>query len=114
MRRLAAHLALAAIYIGFFAPFAIAAQQFSPQACCLRTGAHHCQGTSNEAGFRSKGNACPYSTPLPPTVAFGLEPAKFRITSLDVAGFVTHKRSSSYSPLAARNLSARAPPISLS
>jgi hypothetical protein len=113
MRRFAAHLALAAIYAGFFAPLVVAAQESSLHACCLRTGTHHCQAPSNEAGFHSKGNACPYSAPLPPTVAFGLEPAKFRITSLDVSGFVTHKRSSSYSPLTVRNFAARAPPISL-
>jgi len=114
MRRFAAHLALAAIYAGFFAPLVVAAQESSPHACCLRTGAHHCQAPSNEAGFHSKGDACPYSTPLPPTVAFGLESAKFCVASLDISGFATHKQSSSYSPLAARNLSARAPPISLS
>lgn len=113
MRRLAAYLALAAIYAGFFAPLVIAAQESSPHACCLRTGAHHCQAPSNEAGFHAKGNTCPYSAQLPPTASFGFGAAKFCITSLDVAGFLTHKRSSSYSPLAVRNLSARAPPSSL-
>jgi hypothetical protein len=114
MRRFAAHLALAAICAGFFAPLVVAAQESSLHACCLRTGAHHCQAPSNEAGFHSKGNACPYSAPLPPTASFGFGAAKFRITSLDVAALVTHKRSSSYSPLAVSNLSARAPPVSLS
>jgi hypothetical protein len=114
MRRLAAHLALAAIYAGFFAPLVVAAQESSLHACCLRTGAHHCQAPSNEAGFHSKGNTCPYSAPLPPTASFGFGAAEFRITSLDEAGFVTRKRSSSCSLLALRNLSARAPPVSLS
>jgi len=113
MRRFAAHLALAAIYAGFFAPLVAAAQESSLHACCLRTGAHHCQAPSNEAGFHAKGTACPYSAPLPPTASFGFGAAEFRITSLDVAGFVTHKRSSSYLPLAVSDFSARAPPVSL-
>ncbi|MCU1271991.1 MAG: hypothetical protein JWN74_3285 [Acidobacteriaceae bacterium] len=113
MRRFAAHLALAAIYASFFAPLVVAAQESSLHACCMHAGAHHCQAPSNEAGFHSKAHTCPYSGPLSPRAAFGLEPAKFRIALLEVAGVVTYKRSSSYSLLALRNLSARAPPISL-
>lgn len=113
MRRFAAHLGLAAIYIGLFAPFAIAAQQSSLHACCLRTGAHHCQADSSEAGFHSAANTCPYAAQLLPTTYSGLEAEKFRISSPDVAALVTHQSYHSHSASAIRDLPARAPPSSL-
>jgi len=113
MRRVAAHLALAAIYIGLFAPFAIAAQESSLHACCLRTGIHHCQAPSNEGGFHSAANSCPYVAQLPPATYSGLEAAKFRISSPDVAALVTHQSYRSQSASAVRDLPARAPPSSL-
>jgi hypothetical protein len=108
MRRLAAHLALAAIYAAFFAPL-LTAEETSLHACCRLAGLHHCQ-TTNEGGFHSKANSCPYSTPLPPSAIFGLELAKFRITSPAVAGVLLQNSSSFNLGGAHRALSARGPP----
>src|SRR5581483_2870443 len=108
MRRLAAHLALAAIYASFFAPL-ISAAQTSPHACCRRNGLHHCQPT-NEAGFHSKTTPCPYSTSLPPGAIFCLESAKFRISAPAFTGILVQISSSSHSVLGYRSLPARGPP----
>jgi hypothetical protein len=112
MQRLAAYLALAAIYAGSFAPFLVA-EESSLHACCLRTGAHHCQGTSSEAGFHAKSDACPYSAPLSPTALFGLEAEKFNISSPATADQLLQDSSRFHSSSAIRALSARAPPGSL-
>jgi len=111
MRRLAAHLVLLSVCAGFFSPLLLAEQSVI-HACCRRTGAHHCQG-SDEAGFHSKTNNCPFSTPLPPGAVFGLEPAKASVTSPAVAGILVHRSSSFYIASPVRDLSARAPPIAL-
>jgi hypothetical protein len=113
MRRISAHFALTAIYATLLAPFALAAQESSLHACCLRNGAHHCQQDSSEAGFHSKASPCPYIGPLSPTASFGLEPAKFIINSPAVAAFIVQHAPTLPSLEAARNLSARAPPSSL-
>jgi hypothetical protein len=110
MRRFAAHFALAAIYATLIAPFALAAQESSLHACCLRTGAHHCQADSDEAGVHSAANTCPYSTPLLVASYAGIQAANFRISSPGLAGFVTHPNYHSHSPLLVCNSSARAPP----
>jgi len=113
MRLFTAHVALAAIYIGILAPAALAVQESSLHACCLRTGTHHCQGQSTDAGFHSKASACPYAGPLSLTASFGLESAKFSINSPTAAEFTVQYASFFPSLTAARNLSARAPPSSL-
>jgi len=114
MRRLVAHLALAAIYATLLAPFAIAEQESSSlHACCLRTGAHHCQGDSHEAGAHSATNTCPYAAPLLLTTYSGLEAAKFRISSPVLTGFVTQPNCHSQSPALVRDAAARAPPLAL-
>jgi hypothetical protein len=113
MRRISAHFALTAIYATLLAPFALAAQESSLHACCLRNGAHHCQQDSSEDGFHSKTSACPYFGPLSPTASFGLEADKFSINSPAVAAFIIQHAPTLPSLEAARNLSARAPPSSL-
>src|SRR6185437_14789482 len=113
MRRLAAHLALAAIYAGFFAPLLVA-QESTLHACCLRSGAHHCQGTSSEeAGFHSRRSTCPYAAQLPPAGSFGLEPAKFSITVPANIHLLLHSNSAFHLLIAVCDLSARAPPALL-
>jgi hypothetical protein len=113
MRRLAAHLALAAVYVGFFAPLLVA-EESTLHACCLRNGAHHCQGTSSsEPGVHAKKNLCPYAEQFPPSTSFGLEPAKFAFTSASVIELVLHSDCDFRSLISVRDLSARAPPSSL-
>ncbi|HKW16169.1 MAG TPA: hypothetical protein VJO35_01545 [Terriglobales bacterium] len=109
MRRIAAHLALAAIYAGFFAPLLVS-EQTSLHACCLRSGAHHCLGASSEAGFHAKNTACPYAAQFPPTTSFGLEASEFSISSAATAALPVARDSRSCSQIAVRLLSARAPP----
>ena len=113
MRRISTHFALAAIYATLLAPFAIGVQESSLHACCLRTGAHHCQGDSHEAGIHSLPANCPYSTPVLLTAYAGIETAKFRISSPVLTGFVTQRNCHSHSPALVRDAAARAPPVAL-
>jgi hypothetical protein len=113
MRRIAAHLAIAAIYLGSFAPLLVA-EASTQHACCLRNGAHHCQGTnSNEPGFHAKNTACPFSSQFPPTSSPGLEPAKVSFASTTMVELLSHTDSDFRSLTSVRDLSARAPPDSL-
>lgn len=113
MRRFAAHLALAAIYATLLAPLALAAQESSLHACCLRTGAHHCQADSHDAGVHSATNTCPYAAPLLLTTYAGFEAGKFRISSPALTGFVTRLNYHLHSPVLIRDAAARAPPVAL-
>jgi hypothetical protein len=113
MRRLAAQLALAAIYATLLAPFTVAGQQASLHACCLRTGMHHCQTDSHEAGLHSATNSCPYSTPPLLASHNGIQAAEFHITSPAVTGFVIYLKYHSHSPALVRDAAARAPPVAL-
>lgn len=113
MRRFAAHFALAAIYATLFAPFALAMQESSLHACCLRTGVHHCQSDSHEAGVHSATSTCPYSTPLLLTGFTGIQAGEFRVSSPAVTGVITHPNDHSNSPALIRDAAARAPPVAL-
>jgi len=113
MRRLAAHLALAAIYAGFFSPLLVASEQFSVPACCRRNGMHHCQETSNEAGFHAARTCCPYATPLPISAFTGFGTLKFDVSSPAPAGFVLGKVFYIDSRVAVVDLTTRGPPASL-
>src|SRR5258708_2944385 len=110
MRRLAAHFALTAIYATLLVPFALAAQESSLHACCLRPAAHHSQRDSHEAGVHSATNTCPYTAPLLLTACAGIEAATFRVSSPALSGFVTHPNCHSHSPVLVRDAAARAPP----
>ena len=111
MRRISAHFALLAICATLLAPFAVAEQEASLHACCLRTGAHHCQGDSHEAGVHSATNICPYAAPLLLTTYAGIETTKFRIGAPGLTGFVTYPNRHSHSPALVRYAPARAPPL---
>lgn len=113
MRRISAHLALAAIFATLLAPFAIAVQESSLHACCLRTGAHHCQGNSHETGIHSATNTCPYSAPVLLTAYAGIETAKFRLGSPALTGFVNRSSYHSHFLVLVRDAAARAPPVAL-
>src|SRR5215469_6931117 len=92
MRRIAAHLALAGIWLGCLVPLLAAAQVSAIHACCLRNGKHHCQGSdadgSSGAELGATSSACPYSALLPPSIFSGLEIAKFSLASSVIDGFV--------------------------
>ena len=114
MRRIAAHLALAAISLGSLVPL-LAATQVSPMhACCLRNGKHRCQGSdaddSSGAELRATHTACPYSAALPPYIFSGFEIAKFSLASPPIDGFVAVHSSVCGSQSAGSRLHARAPP----
>lgn len=117
MRRIAAHLALAAIWLGSFAPVVISSQLSTLHACCLRSGMHHCQSATNSSSdteFRAPRSACPYSAPLPPSSFSSLETAKFLVAAPDLIGIVAARSSSSGFSHSVSRLSARAPPALLS
>jgi hypothetical protein len=113
MQRLTARLLLLLFVVsGNFAPLVQAISVPHPHACCLRTGSHHCQGSSSETGFRATGRTCPYSAPLPLTIFTGFEAPNFSIASPSVAGLIaTETVCRDYRDVAQR-LSARAPPAS--
>lgn len=113
MRRIAAHLALAAIYAGFFSPLLATSEQLSLPACCRRTGMHRCQETSNEAGFHAARTCCPYATPLPASTFAGLGTLKFDVSLPAPAGFVIGKVFYTDSRVAVVDLTTRGPPASL-
>src|SRR5262249_5432315 len=114
MRRMAAHLALAAVWLGSLVPLLAVAQSSAIHACCLRNGKHHCQGPDAEgssgAEFRATSSACPYSAPLPPSIFSGLEIAKFSLASPIISGFVGAHSSVYGFQSAVFRLHARAPP----
>jgi hypothetical protein len=118
MRRFAAHLALAAIWLGSLGPFVAAAQLSAVPACCLRSGSHHCQNSasdtpSSDPEFHAAKTACPYSAPLPPTSFRGLKASRFSLASPTGAGFVGGQMSLSALLCSAFALSARGPPVLL-
>jgi|SRR5579864_2230055 len=117
MRRLAAHLALAAIWLGSLGAFVDMPQSSSAHACCLRSGIHHCQNSagapSSDLEFRAARTACPYSAPLPPTSFGGLEASTFSLASPTGAGFVGGQISLSALLSSVFVLSARGPPVLL-
>jgi hypothetical protein len=118
MRRLAAHLALAAIWLGSLGPFVAVAQLSAVPACCLRSGLHHCQNSagdtpSSDPEFHAAKTACPYSAPLPPTSFRGLKASRFSLASPTGAGFVGGQMTLSALLRSAFALSARGPPVLL-
>src|SRR5258708_34796539 len=89
MQRLTARLLLLLVVVsGNFAPLVKAISVQPAHACCLRAGAHHCQGSSSETEFRATGSVCPYSAPGPLTVFTGFEAPIFSIASPAVAGLI--------------------------
>ncbi len=114
MQRLTARLLLMLVMVsGTFAPLVEAISVPHPHACCLRAGAHHCQGSSSETEFRATGSTCPYSAPRPLTIFTGFEAPIFSIASPAVAGLIaTGVGCPDYRDVAQR-FSARAPPTSL-
>lgn len=118
MRRLAAHFAIAALWLGSLGPFVAVGQSTSLHACCLRAGVHHCQNSagdtpSSDLEFRAAKTACPYSAQLPPTSFGGLEAAKFSLASPTGAGFVSGQMSPFGLLSSVFALSARGPPVLL-
>src|SRR5215469_11402580 len=114
MRRTAAHLALATIWLGSLVPLLAVAQVSAIHACCLRNGTHHCQGSDADgspgAEFRATSSACPYSALLPPSIFSGIEIGKFSLASPVIDGFVAAHSSAYGSQSAVFRLHARAPP----
>src|SRR5579864_6103618 len=117
MRRLAAHLAIAAIWLGSLGPFVAVGQSSSVHACCLRSGMHHCQNStgapSSDPEFRAARTACPYSAPLPPTSFGGLEASRFNLASPNTDGFAARQVTQSAFLRPVSVLSARGPPVLL-
>jgi hypothetical protein len=115
MRRAAAHLALATIWLGSLVQLLAVAQVSAIHACCLRNGKHHCQGPDADgspgAEFRATSSVAPYSAPLSPSSFSGMEIGKFRLTSPVSDGLVAAHNSVYRSRSAVFRLhAARAPP----
>jgi hypothetical protein len=116
MRRVLAHLALAAICIGFLSPLLTAAQLSTVHACCLRKGSHHCHelfGLADEKEFRAKHEACPYSARMTLSTFHGLQATKFDLRSPWISGIAAQTAIESGFSAAAREWSARVPPTVL-
>jgi hypothetical protein len=117
MRRLAAHLALAAIWLATLAPFVNAAEAAHLPVCCLRNGMHHCQGVARDESrnteLRARASSCPHSAPLPLTSFTGLNGARFDVALPTAAGFVSAQVVRSCLLSLIDDLSARAPPVLL-
>jgi len=117
MRRLAAHFALAAIWLGSLSPLVYTAQISNLPACCRRSGLHHCQAPASESSsnveFRSTAAGCPFSAPLTVTSFAGLETSKFTVASPKIARFVVRQTSLSGFLSSVSVLPARGPPVLL-
>jgi hypothetical protein len=117
MRRVLAHLALAATCIGFLSPLLTAAQLSTVHACCLRKGSHHCHELSGSSGeekeFRAKHEVCPYSARMTLSSFHGLQATKFKLRSPWISGIVAQAAVESGFRAAARRWSARGPPTVL-
>jgi hypothetical protein len=61
MRRLFAHLALAAFFSNLLSPLAVTLQSSGTPLCCLPGGKHHCRQSSAGLGFKSQNDKCPYA-----------------------------------------------------
>lgn len=117
MRRLAAHFALIAIWLGSLAPFIAASDVSQLHACCLRKGMHHCQDVSSEASpnseLRALATKCPYASPRPLTSFTGLNTANFRIASPVATGAVAAQVPHTKFFSSFEDRSTRAPPVLL-
>jgi hypothetical protein len=114
MRRIAAHLAIVAIGLGSFVPLLIATQLSPANACCLRSGTHHCQSSiaySTETEFRAPRSSCPYSAPLPLRSFSGLETGQFLVAAPARAGFMPLQSSLASVQSTVHRFPARAPPV---
>jgi hypothetical protein len=111
MRRIAAHLVLAAVIAGVLSPFVMAEGPFL-HACCRRSGEHHCQGqTSDEAGFHARINLCPYSAVLVASTPYALESGKFRISAPDPVKAVAADQIDRHLIADSGSISTRSPPL---
>ena len=122
MRRAFASLVLSAIGWSLIAPVALAATATAVQACCRRNGKHQCMsamsGTPGTFGdgklaVRASQRSCPYSAPLILATFQGLQATKFVPASCITVGYVATSTLDSGCRVAAREWSARGPPVSL-
>jgi hypothetical protein len=113
MRRFAVHLVLAAMYAGLFAPLLVQEQSLV-HACCLRSGAHHCQRRTSETEFRSARSLCPYSQSVAvTTVSNAAEWWRFEIRLPGKARVLPTPAARLRTTAEISGLSARAPPACL-
>jgi hypothetical protein len=110
MRRLLAHLALAAIFGGLLSPLAIALKSSGTPACCLPGGKHHCRQTPTGHGFNRQNEKCPYASLAIATEVKAARAAKFDLAAPDDTGYFPPIEARSGYSSVARKLSARAPP----
>ena len=116
MRRVWAHLALAATCIGFLSPLIIAAQTSTIHACCLRSGKHHCHDSlsaSGEPAFTAKHDQCPYSASPTLSSFQGVQGTQFNLHLPLVSGFLSPSAFEHGYRAGARKWSARGPPAVL-
>jgi hypothetical protein len=112
MRRLIAHLALAAILSSFLSPLAVALHSSGTPACCLPGGKHHCRQTPTGPGFKSQNDNCPYATLAITTEVKAVRVAKFGLAAPAVVGYFGVVAVRGGYRFIASELSARGPPRS--
>jgi|SRR5580704_1522277 hypothetical protein len=122
MRRVFASFVLSAMGWSLVAPIALAATATAVQACCRRDGKHHCMsaiavasGTSGDDKLTIRGSqsSCPYSAPIILATFQGLHATKFVPASCITVGYVAASALDRGCRVAAREWSARGPPVSL-
>ena len=110
MKRLLANLALGSI-LGIFAlPFAASLQQSGPPTCCLPGGKHHCTQKSQETGFKSRADTCPYASKFLAAGVAGVRAGRFEVTEPTTSGFVPTTRTCAGHGIEGRQVSDRGPP----
>jgi hypothetical protein len=111
MRRLFAHLALAAIFGPLLGPVAMVLQTSATPACCLPGGKHHCRQTPNGQGFNSQTDKCPYASLTTATQVKAVAAAQLGLAKPGVIGYFGPITARSGYRFADRELSARGPPV---
>ena len=112
MRRVIAHLALAAILSSLLSPLAVAFQSSGIPACCLPGGKHHCRQSSTGPGFKSQNEKCPYASLGVATAVNAVHVAKFDLAAPAVIGHFRLVAVQVEYRFTAGELCARGPPLS--
>jgi hypothetical protein len=111
MRRLLAHLALAAIVGPLLGPLALALQTSGTPACCLPGGKHHCRQAPTGQGFNSPTDKCPYASLAMATQVKAVAAAQIGLAEPEVIGYFRPITARPGYRFADRELSARGPPV---
>jgi hypothetical protein len=110
MRRILAHLALAAFFGSLLSPLAATLQKSGTPACCLPGGKHHCRQHPSGPGFNTQNDKCPYASLALATELKIVGAERFEFAPPSIPAFFDLVDVESAYRFTAGTLSARGPP----